>query len=287
LAGFIDAEGSLQIGSHNGGRSWQCAMALAQRIDAADVLFDVCRVTGLGRVTIKRAVRSSRPQATWSVASKRECAELVRLLERHPLRGRKRLEGVVWADAVRRWAARPYGPTSHGDDAAMRRAAGRDSLAQALCRPGAGGGVDRSAARDELVWVLGGFFSGEGYLRLERGGARLVVKLRRDDRPLLHQFAATLGIGRVYDLPAGSRGSPQASWVVYRHDELATAINVLRSGEPARPQAPRVRRLAARRGRVCGRPGGGSPPEPVVDRRSGRRTSSDPRIQISRAAIHG
>jgi LAGLIDADG endonuclease len=225
LAGFIDAEGSLRIDPNNGGRSWQCGMALAQRIDDADVLFDVCHATGLGRVTLKPAVRGSRPQATWSVASKRECAELVRLLERHPLRGRKRLEFAVWAEAVRRWATRPYGAPSPGEHAAMRRAAAEIRQLKRYVDPGRGAAVDRPAARDELVWFLGGFFSGEGYLEVDRSRARLVVKLRRDDRPLLRQFAAGFGVGRVYDL--WSRGGPQASWVVYRHDELATAIAVL------------------------------------------------------------
>jgi hypothetical protein len=37
-----------------------------------------------------RAYGASRPQACWNVASKRECAELARILRDFPLRARKR-----------------------------------------------------------------------------------------------------------------------------------------------------------------------------------------------------
>jgi hypothetical protein len=64
--------------------------------------------------------------------------ELVRLLERHPLRGRKRREFDVWAAAVGRWAARPYGATSPGDHAAMRRASDELRRLRRYVDPGAG-----------------------------------------------------------------------------------------------------------------------------------------------------
>jgi hypothetical protein len=86
LAGFLDAEGSFAISPNNGGRNWICQMSAAARLDDGGVLTDLCRCTGLGRVYFVRARRTSRPQAAWSIASKRECAELVRILWRFPLR---------------------------------------------------------------------------------------------------------------------------------------------------------------------------------------------------------
>lgn len=60
LAGFIEAEGSFSIVPNNGGRSWLCGMSLNQRADDADVLCDIVRVTGLGRLYPVPARRTSR-----------------------------------------------------------------------------------------------------------------------------------------------------------------------------------------------------------------------------------
>ena len=83
-------------------------MTLAVRLDDADIVTDLCRVTGVGRVTTRPARRTSRPQACWNVASKRECAHLTRILRQFPLRARKRRDFDIWARAVDRWAASPY-----------------------------------------------------------------------------------------------------------------------------------------------------------------------------------
>jgi hypothetical protein len=115
LAGFIEAEGSFSITLNNGGRSWLCGMSLNQRADDADLLCDIVRVTGLGRLYAVPARRTSRPQVVWSIASKLECRELARLLQRYPLRGRKRREFAVWAAAVDRWSESLHGSTDVAD----------------------------------------------------------------------------------------------------------------------------------------------------------------------------
>jgi hypothetical protein len=86
-------------------------MTLALRLDDADVLRDLCRSTGLGRITLTRAQRGSRPQALWSITSKRECMQLTRVLRRFPRQARKRRDFEIWSEAVDRWAARR---TTHG-----------------------------------------------------------------------------------------------------------------------------------------------------------------------------
>ena len=106
LAGFIEAEGSFVIARNNAGRNWLCAMTLNQRADDADMLLDVVRVTGLGRLHAVPARRSSRPQVVWSVSSKLECRELAGLLRRYPLRGRKCREARR-AGAEARLSVRP------------------------------------------------------------------------------------------------------------------------------------------------------------------------------------
>jgi hypothetical protein len=124
LAGFIDAEGSFVIAPNNGGTTWSCCMTLALRLDDADVLRDLCRC--LGRISLTRAQRGSRPQARWKITSKRECMQLTRLLRRFPLRARKRRDFEIWSEAVDRWAASPYDAGRDPDrQAEMARAAER------------------------------------------------------------------------------------------------------------------------------------------------------------------
>jgi hypothetical protein len=84
-------------------------MTLTQRADDADMLVDIARVTGLGRLRTIPAQRTSRPQVSWSMHSKLECRRLAGLLRRYPLRRRKRREFEVWAAAVDRWSGSLHG----------------------------------------------------------------------------------------------------------------------------------------------------------------------------------
>jgi LAGLIDADG endonuclease len=160
LAGFLDAEGSFTICPNNGGRTWSCLMSVSVRLDDGDMLTDLARSTGLGlgRVAAQPARRGSRPQARWTIASKRECAELVRMLRHWPLRARKRRDFEIWAQAVDRWAAVEYAKTS---DPVGHHAMARDAALIRLVRRY----VDLPPAAidgptDVMLAYLGGFFSG-------------------------------------------------------------------------------------------------------------------------------
>ena len=85
----------------------------------------------------------------------------------------------------------------------------------------------KTPASHELLWFLGGFFSGEGCFLLSQSHARVAVKLRADDRPLLERFCAMLELGRVYTNRAQPPASPTATWTVYRQAELPRLIQVL------------------------------------------------------------
>jgi DNA-binding MarR family transcriptional regulator len=222
LAGFLDAEGSFGISPNNDGRTWSCHMSAALRLDDGDVVSDLCRCTGLGRVFTTRARRTSRPQATWSIASKRECAELVRILRHFPLRARKRRDFEIWAQAVDRWSAVPHGaPPDAGFHAAMARDAERLRAVRRYVNtpPPA---VDGSEAA--LLAYLGGFFSGEGCFGLSRLQPRAAVKLRQDDRSILELFASRFGVGLVRDRPARAGDNPTVTWLICATRELPTAI---------------------------------------------------------------
>src|SRR5205814_365070 len=148
--------------------NWLCAMTLNQRADDADMLLDIVRVTGLGRLYAVPARRSSRPQVAWSVTSKLACRELAGLLRRYPLRGRKRREAAIWAAAVDRWSELLHGSTpavdgllasSAAELRLLRRYVDRGpsaAAAERVCEPSAAG----------LSGFLGGFFTGEGSFSL-------------------------------------------------------------------------------------------------------------------------
>jgi hypothetical protein len=224
LAGFLDAEGCFQIRPNNRGRTWSCHMTVAVRDDDADLLTDLCRVTGLGRVRAKPAQGTSRPQACWTIASKRECAELARILRAFPLRARKRRDFAIWARAVDRWSAAPYDAQAGGCfHAQMAHDAGALRLVRRYVKspPPA---LDGPAA--DLVVYLGGFFSGEGSFGLSGLRPRAVVKLRRDDRGILELFAERFGIGTVRDHRPYGDPNPSATWLICAGDEIGAAVRL-------------------------------------------------------------
>jgi hypothetical protein len=222
LAGLVDAEATFAIRPNNGGANWQCGMTLSQRDDDADMLADLVMVTGLGRLFARPAVRTSRPQVTWSVQSKRECAELVRILRRHPLRGRKRLDFAVWANAVETWASAPY--DRRGPDLAPAR--NRLVAVRRYVEPIAGA-EDVDLAAPGVRAYLGGFLSGEASLGIAGSGVHLHLHLRRDDRPLLVAIQRWSGLGRVHDQRAYGSSRPSSTWSVARSAELPGAVELL------------------------------------------------------------
>lgn len=224
LAGFLDAEGCFQIRPNNRGRTWHCHMTVAVRDDDADLLTDLCRVTGLGRVDAKPAHGTSRPQAYWTVASKRECAELASILRAFPMRARKRRDFGIWARAVDRWTAVPYDAHAGGcfhaemaDDAGALRRVRRyvNSPPPALDAP-----------VSDLLPYFGGFFSGEGCFGLSGLRPRAVVKLRRDDRGVLELFAERFGLGTVRDHRPYGNPNPSATWLICAGDEMGAAVRL-------------------------------------------------------------
>jgi LAGLIDADG endonuclease len=221
LAGFVEAEASFGIRPNNGGRSWVCHMTLTQRDDDADMLVDIARVTGLGRLSRRPAQRKSRPQVCWAVQSKLECRRLVDLLKRYPLRGRKGREFAVWASAVVEWTESRYGASGATTHRALRAHA--EQLRE-LRRY-----VDRSdertassAGADGLTAFFGGFFTGEGSFSLD-GRAVACIHVRADDADLLRTFHERFDLGRMsLATPVGL--NPSVKWTVGRRAELPRAI---------------------------------------------------------------
>lgn len=223
-SGLIEAEAHLSVRPNNADTTWCCSLKVALRDDDADLLVALAETTGLGHLARKAARAGSRPQVAWSVSSKLECLVLAKILEDHPFLGRRRKEQTLWTEAVRLWASDRY----LSDKSARRRLAqlaDQLSTARRYQSPIRSDVAAISLAEPGLREHFGGFFSGEGcFLLPKEGGARIAVKLRRDDRPLLDGFAMTFGIGKVYDLAARPPDSPAALWSVFSRSDLLRAV---------------------------------------------------------------
>jgi hypothetical protein len=217
LAGFLDAEACFSISPNNGGRNWLCSVATRIRRDDASVVDRFRDLTGLGTITAVPARATSRPQVLWAINSRLECLRLAELLEQFKMRGRKRKDAGIWTEAVR---ALDKGHLDQLPSLASQIREGR-----AYQEPDAR--ADPPTDEAGLLWYLGGFFSGEGWFVINRNTARMGIKLRRDDRPLLRAFCDISGLGKVYDLPAERTWNPSSIWVVLNQGELRSAVDLL------------------------------------------------------------
>jgi hypothetical protein len=212
LAGFLDAESHLAVIPNNGGATWRCECSVALRDDDREILVSYRNKLGLGHLTPVAARNGSRPQVLWKIGSKLECRALADLLDVHPLRGRKRREYEIWRAAVRIWGAERQGLGS--DDRVRLAELAANLRAERMYREPAPDAplpdlTDRYAAD-----YFAGFFSGEGSFGLASRQARFVIKLRRDDRPLLEAFRRDFDIGSVRDVATPEPWSPAAVWHV-------------------------------------------------------------------------
>lgn len=116
LAGFIDGEGCFYL-RFDPRRPSSFGAGLKVGLTEADaaILYEVAARTGLGRVRHDdwhhRQRPTNRPTVVWEVCAKAECAGLVEVLDRFPLRARKAGEYAVWRQAVLAWqdAGEPAG----------------------------------------------------------------------------------------------------------------------------------------------------------------------------------
>jgi hypothetical protein len=211
LAGLLDAECHLFV-SPNNRDGWRCGCGVSLRDDDRRILVDLQTGLGLGRLTPVPARNGSRPQLLWKIESKLECSVLVDLLDEHPLRGRKVKEYAIWREAVSAWAARRYG-LAPGSRSRLEQLATALKAAREYRTPGPD--ADLPVLTDpHAQQYFAGFFSGEGSFGLGQRDARFVIKLRRDDRPLLEAFRDRFGVGSVCDVATPEPWSPAAIWHV-------------------------------------------------------------------------
>ena len=254
LAGFLEGEVHLGIRELNGGQSFSCLAQLNVRDDDFEILEWIVALLGIGSLVRQPARRTSKPQVQWRVVTRDDCRELVTVLTRFPLRGRKRREFDVWARAVATWS----GAGRERRDELRRMKAELTSLRR--YSP-----VHEVPAAPTCLRALWGYISGfllaEGYLRLTESDARAVIHLRADDRPLLEMLVRASGLGKVRMYGARAPQHPTATWTIAARSELSFLASWLqqiglpgRKGELARIWADGVgyvdrghRRSVARR----------------------------------------
>jgi hypothetical protein len=120
LAGFLEGEACFSVVRQSGRANHGCVMRVSVRDDDSSLIAELAQATRLGTIAGRPARASSRPQVMWSIGSKADCLRLIRILYRHPLRGKKGRDFALWAAAVRWWAGSdPTRRSVHRDWAPM------------------------------------------------------------------------------------------------------------------------------------------------------------------------
>lgn len=105
LAGFTDGEGCFQLTTRDG-VAYGCRFAITLRRDELPILQEIQSALGVGAIYLKQAQSVANPQASYSVDRKAECATIVDVFTRYPLRAKKRADFVIWTEAVAKWNER-------------------------------------------------------------------------------------------------------------------------------------------------------------------------------------
>jgi LAGLIDADG endonuclease len=231
LAGFIEGEGCFTISRQTRGYGYRPAFTLAARADDGDLVRTLHAATNVGRITNRRAYRTSKPQKVWNVTAKSDCRRLVEILDAHPLIGRKADSYVLWREAVLSWV---------GSDPRLRvpnRRWGQfPAWKQDLSR------VKRFAPEKPLVRrpssegsFLAGLATAEGYFSVQsNGAARFAMHMRADDAPMLRWFQKKTGLGKVSKPapPSGNARHPSVTWNVVSHADTLTLASLFESFQP-------------------------------------------------------
>jgi hypothetical protein len=107
LAGFCDGESCMMLVRCGGTKTrrglWQPLFRVNLRDDDGDLLHAIREHVEVGSLFNQPVhpthARNSNPQRAWQVSG-RACAKIVEILDRAPLRSKKRFEYPIWREAV-------------------------------------------------------------------------------------------------------------------------------------------------------------------------------------------
>ncbi len=115
FAGFTDGEGCFAIRSPGHARKsrkrqLQCCFTITLRADDLPVLRYIQEMTGVGKIYAQNPPSrrvNSHPAYQWVAVSRADCAYVVDLFTRYPLRAKKAKDFEVWKQAVLFWLRQP------------------------------------------------------------------------------------------------------------------------------------------------------------------------------------
>lgn len=103
LSGFIDGEGCFFF--HNQHTSFpKPHFQLKLRDDDRNILDECVRRTKLGYIRSVARKDASQAQCVWLIIRRKDCIELVKILDECPLRAKKLRDYLIWREAVMLWA---------------------------------------------------------------------------------------------------------------------------------------------------------------------------------------
>ena len=233
LTGFIEGEGSFSIGRNGRGFGFRPKMSLSARDDDADLINALYDATRIGRVTRKRAYRSSEAQVVWTVSAKSDCLRLIDLIERAPLRGRKGAAYVPWKRAVAHWTA--DGPTARLTPSDWQPFPGLKADLERANRFNPERSLEPIPFGTDMLPYLAGFATAEGHFAIDKQlRPRFILRLRLDDQRLLAELQAATCLGRVYGPYArsGNAGYPATMWVIFSTPDLIELVRLFEQCAP-------------------------------------------------------
>jgi hypothetical protein len=107
IMGFIEGEGSFNIMRNRG--VFRCTFQLVQRDDNAAVLSAVRKIIGGNVYAVRKGYGGSNPQVALQIETKSACLGLVDLLSCTKMHTKKRMDFVIWAEAVKAWQVQDWG----------------------------------------------------------------------------------------------------------------------------------------------------------------------------------
>lgn len=131
FAGFVDGEGCFLVyGGTAAKPEHSCRLVIEVRADERAVLEEIQSRLGIGKIQSlpKRRTPTSAPLLRWYVSSKSDCALLVTILDRFPLRAKKRADYEVWRRAVCVWLVSGRGNRNDERLAALKAELGAGRL---------------------------------------------------------------------------------------------------------------------------------------------------------------